>query len=240
MNLFFSGKQSDVIVNQPAVEMEDACPPDETDDISTEGVVANGLDVSQFVAKKLPVDLTNEEFLQIEPFLDEPMPDFSETPSEASKKWDKEHQGLTYLAGRIARKFSDIHPDLGRKTSDYQPYEDISDNTWLFTVSKGGLRAPSEDFIVDYERFNALFCNFHGVHGNSCNRGDRVLDKVVGILKQHFGDKYNTKLYQFFTKSRTYIRMAQMSLEAKNKPRKDGKKQRTRRYYTKMGHNAGM
>ena len=174
--------------------------------------------------------------MQIEPFLDEEMPDFSETPSEASKKWDKEHQGLTFLAGRIARKFSDIHPDLGRKTSEYEPYEDIGDNTWLFTVSKGGLRAPSEDFVVDYERFNALFCNFHG---DTVNRGDRVLDKVAAILKKHFGDKQNTNLYEFFAKSRTYIRMTQMSLNAKNKPTKEGKKQRTRRFYTKMGHNAG-
>ena len=187
------------------------------------------------MANNLPVALSNEESLQVEPFLDEEMPIFDEPP-KTSKKWDKEHQGLTYLAGRIARKFSDIHPDLGQKTSDYLPYEDKGDNTWLFMVSKGGLRAPSDDFIVDYERFNALFCNFHG---DSANRDDRVLDKFVDILKKQFGDKYNTKLYQFFTRSRTHIRMTNMSLEAKSKPTKQGKKQRSRRFYSKMGHNAG-
>ena len=233
---FVTGKQANIIVNQPAVEMEnDACLPDEKDDISEEGIAANGIDVSQLVASSLPEALSNEEFQEIAPFLDEEMPEFPQ--SETSKKWDKEHQGLTWLAGRIARKFSDIHPDLGRKTSDYEPYEDIGDNTWLFTVSKGGLRAPSDDFIFDYERFNALFCHFHG---KSANRGDRVLDKLVEILKHHFGDKYNDKLYQFFTKSRTHIRMTHMSLQAKEKPTKQGQKPRSKRYYTKMGHNAGI
>ena len=223
-------KQAELMVNKPAVEIEsDYCDPDETEDITYDLSKAHGLDVSRFVVES-DFDIVTEDPNLVPtdslPEMEFPIP--SGDDEIHLREWDKTHQGLIYIAGRIARKFMDTHPHLGKKTSDFNQYDDIGENTWLFTVSKGGLMVPSDEFMNDCEKFEAFFQEFHGP--TDVYRGDRVIDKLVYILKENFDDKYDDKLYLFFVKARTYIRMKWMSVEAKKE-----KPGRTARSHRQMG-----
>ena len=228
-------KQAELIVKKPAVEMEeDYCDPDETEDVSLDvsfdlsKAKFHGLDISRYVVRELDVTTDDPNNVPINPILEEEYPILPEDDPVRLREWDKSHQGLIWIAGRIARKFMDIHPDLGKKTSDYRPYEDVGESTWLFTVSKGGLIDPSVEFMTDCEKFEEMFLNFHGP--TDVYRGDRVFDKLFEIIKDTFEEKYDDKVYMFFAKARTYIRMTWMSVEVKSE-----KPSKTARAHRQMG-----
>ena len=240
--------QADIIVNKPAVEIEDGpddetgmdhkrfgevCQSDEKDDMDP----LSFENVTKFISRKSmpknPVGNQENENGQEENI--EADLGISNDPGDIKnwersfKKWDKSYQGLTYLAGRIARKFRDKYPDLGWKTSETSFYEDTGLYTWLYSVSKGGLTRPSDDFMNDVEKFEKLFNEFHG---DDVDRKCRVLDRFTKVLVDEFGKKYDLKIYQFFTKARTYIRIKALIL----KIREEKKNKKSTRYYKKMGH----
>ena len=124
----------------------------------------------------------------------------------------------------------DKHPDIGWKTSDKTFSEDSGLFTWLYSVSKGGLIRPSDEFMKDCEKFEELFNQFHGEE--DIDRKSRVLDRFSKILQDTFGEKYDVKLYKFFAKARTYIRMKALVL----KVREQKKNKKTARYFKKLGH----
>ena len=234
-------KQADIIVTKPAVEIEagtdditglenkrfrEACPPDEKDDLDPN----HFQNLTKIISKKVLPNTPLQENEETEDNIEEDLGIQESLEIRHFKKWDKSYQGLTYLAGRIARKFMDKHPDLGSKTSDTAYHESTGVYTWLYSVSKGGLIQPSNDFMKDIEKCEELFNEFHGEE--DIDRKSRVLDRFAKVLENHFGSKYDKKLYMFFAKARTYIRMKALVL----KVREAKKNKKTARYFRKLGH----
>ena len=84
--------------------------------------------------------------------------------------------------------------------------------------------------MKDIEKCEDLFNEFHGEE--DIDRKSRVLDRFAKVLENHFGSKYDKKLYMFFAKARTYIRMKALVL----KVREAKKNKKTARYFKKLGH----
>ena len=75
--------------------------------------------------------------------------------------------------------------NLGKKSCEFTTAEaNQSMAPWLFTLSKGGLHVPYNEFLDDMELFEAEFLLFHGFpfHGlrkNECQLIDRFRDRLI-------------------------------------------------------------
>ena len=122
------------------------------------------------------------------------------------------YQGLSWIAGFIAKKYKKLRPDLGTKTALVPEAEGHGTTPWIFHTSKGGLMKPSEAFMEDVEIFNSEFINFHGT---DVNREPGIYDRLAAVLQSRFGDKYPKEIYKQFAKSR-YVAHVQLELFEKN------------------------
>ena len=192
--------------NHPSIE----CAPDDKDNVKDPSHES----LSQEICRKLTAGNTTDLDVPIG-VDDEDEDDITPAGTNSNaRKWDKSYQGLTYIAGRVARKFMPKYPHLGKKTAEKAFHDDVGIYSWLYSVSKGGLILPDDDFMKDIEKFEDLFNDYHGP---DINRESRVLDKFAKILKEHFGSKYDEQIYFFFAKARTHIRMKFMSHEVRRK-----------------------
>ena len=132
---------------------------------------------------------------------------------EKAKSYESCMLGLSYVMGFIARKFAKEFPDLGSKTGHlpYDPYF-YTQSHWIFHLSEGGLTAPSDQFLNDGKEFERLFNEFHGLRSN-INRGEWVISRFTDVLKEKFGEKYDSKVLALFSKTRTFIRIRDLNLE---------------------------
>ena len=117
---------------------------------------------------------------------------------------------MAYLAGWIAHKMKS--DDLGLKTSN-EKYEmggdDYSLAPWIFHMSRGGLKVPRDEFLLDMEKFEQDFINFHGK--KKLKKGENIIRDYQHILITKYGPKtsfdYPQEMLCLFARARTFFRL---------------------------------
>lgn len=117
-------------------------------------------------------------------------------------------EGLRYLTGYVAFKLQEKYPDLGKKSSTV--CENNHEFSWIETMSKGGLRIPSDEFFHCAKIIEESFVQFHGQTDMCRESGviqkikSMVYDKLQGL---NIPDEAVTRLILV----RTYIRMRHLN-----------------------------
>jgi hypothetical protein len=86
---------------------------------------------------------------------------------------------------------SQPNPKFGKKTDDYPveyAYANESLAPWIFMISKGGLTVPTNQFLLDVDKMDQAFNNFHGGVA-SFDRGSRIIDRFTEELVVLFAGK---------------------------------------------------
>ena len=126
---------------------------------------------------------------------------------------------MTFVAGWIAHKMN--NEDLGIKSSDknwdWNQVESLA--PWIFKISRGGLKVPTNVFLSDMECFEYEFIKFHGLHDLS--RKANIIREFEEILWTKFGPstrfEYSKKLLSLFARSRTFFRLRNLIQKLKDK-----------------------
>ena len=94
---------------------------------------------------------------------------------------------------------------MGEVTSRLDPWLDTSQFCqWMFFVSRGGLRVPSEAFLSVVRQMELEFNIFHGT--TDLRREDMIIEKFTNILQQKFRSQLDDQILKKFSETRTYIR----------------------------------
>ena len=204
------GRWAEILVNNPAVEMES-----NNEDIAKEQqeiatTVANkGYQEPEIVTKVVTKDIPMiARVYEID--TEDDIPDFenydgevttttiSEVDIDAHREyqqhWELESQTIIYVAGWFAKKNKEFK--LGAKTTL-------------------GLYEPTEEWLEDFRKFEQEFINYHE---SEIKQEDWVIDNFAKVLESKFGDKYPKVLYKKFSKFRTTMRV-----KALNKKTMSGK-----------------
>jgi hypothetical protein len=134
-----------------------------------------------------------------------------ELPKASTLHWDCSGQGLAYVAGYIAKKFSVKYEFLGSRTNTV-PYFDTRASVmpWIFRISRGGLVAPSIEFFKACKEFEEAFQNFHGKNIDS---EPDVMNRLLHIFESKFS--WPTEVMLLFIKARTFIRIKALNQKLK-------------------------
>ena len=117
---------------------------------------------------------------------------------------------MAYLAGWIAHKMKS--DNLGLKTSN-EKYEMAGDQNslapWIFHMSRGGLKVPRDEFLLDMEKFEQDFINFHGK--KKLKKGENIIRDYQHILITKYGPNtsfdYPQEMLCLFARARTFFRL---------------------------------
>ena len=138
---------------------------------------------------------------------------------------------MTFVAGWIAHKMK--NEDLGLKSNnDYWAWERAESLApWIFQLSRGGLKVPTNEFMSDMECFEYEFIKFHGLH--ELSRKANIIRDFEEILINKFGPstkyEYSKKLLSLFARSRTYFRLRNMIQKLKDKKAEENAKNAMKR-----------
>jgi hypothetical protein len=108
-----------------------------------------------------------------------------------------------YIAGFIAKKFKNTHPQLGDFTYRIKSDNAYSLPSWVQQLSFGGLIKPSTDFLTTIKRWNKYFEIFHGE--NKLRKEPLVVKKLALKIKKR--EKLSFDVIKLFCKLRTVIRI---------------------------------
>ncbi len=118
---------------------------------------------------------------------------------------DCSDEGLSYVAGFIAKKFP-LRTELGVKTVDAS----ASSCSWIMWKSNGGLRVPSEEFLEACRKFEAVFQTFHSTHKNGIDQDCNVIIRMSDVLHEKF-PSWPKEVLEFFARTRTFIRIKHLN-----------------------------
>ncbi len=113
-------------------------------------------------------------------------------------------EGLSYIAGFIAKKLHASYPELWTKTTDLG--NDTTSSPWVMWLSNGGLTVASEEFHEACRQFEATFQVFHNKHKNKIDQHSDVITRMSEVLHQKFSN-CPIEMLQLFAKTRTFIRI---------------------------------
>ena len=138
---------------------------------------------------------------------------------------------MAYVAGWLANVTNNT--DLGLKTSDdawnWERTESLA--PWIFQLSRGGLKVPENQFMLDMEKFEKCFIDFHGPH--DLRREKNIIRDFEAILVHKFGPstpyEYETKMLAKFAKARTYFRLRNLIQALKDKKAEENAKNAAKR-----------
>ncbi len=126
--------------------------------------------------------------------------------------WAKE--ALSYIAGYIAFKLKNEHPELGTKTTENEVWSDHDyclklDNSffWISTLSQGGLMKPSQEFLSLVQSFEKDFESFHC--GKLAQR-KKVIASFIQLLHQKYPET-PLPIIKKFARTRSFIRMKELN-----------------------------
>jgi hypothetical protein len=108
-----------------------------------------------------------------------------------------------YIAGFIAKKFKNTHPQLGDFTYRIKSDNAYSLPSWVQQLSFGGLIKPSTDFLTTIKRWNKYFEIFHGE--NKLRKKPLVVKKLALKIKKR--ENLSFDVIKLFCKLRTVIRI---------------------------------
>ena len=132
-------------------------------------------------------------------------------------------QGLSYIAGFLAKKLASKYPHLGSRTCDLDTSSGDSSSPWIESLSMGGLTVPNDSFLIACHAFEKEFNLFHNPHVNHVDEGVSVIKRMSSLLKSKF-PLWPEDILHLFVKSRTFIRLKYLNnmlkaIEAKAKLR---------------------
>lgn len=120
------------------------------------------------------------------------------------KETEMEAEGLRYIAGWIANKHSETHPNLGHRTdteeTDHSSYCLVS---WIRSLSYGGLTEPTSKWLDIVKEMEKRFCSYHGPE---VRRGVGVMKNLVSLICSS-DPSVSSDLVKTFVKVRTYARI---------------------------------
>ena len=145
-----------------------------------------------------------------------PAPKEPELP-KCSQTFDCEDEGFKYVVGFLAFKFRDKYPNFGEKTCETPSFEK-NNCPWIYALSRGGLTAPSSDFVAIIQKFNNIFC---AVHGSSLCKEGKLMGSMIDRISNEFPD-FPLEVIQKFVKTQTSIRIKRLNhfLKVENEARK--------------------
>jgi hypothetical protein len=106
-----------------------------------------------------------------------------------------------YIAGFIAKKFKNTHPQLGDFTYRIKSDNAYSLPSWVQQLSFGGRIKPSTDFLTTIKRWNKYFEIFHGE--NKLRKEPLVITKLALKIKKR--ENLSFDVIKLFCKLRTVI-----------------------------------
>jgi hypothetical protein len=111
-------------------------------------------------------------------------------------------EGLKYVAGFLAFKFRNTYPDLGSKTCEHYVFEK-KECPWIFDLSRGGLTAPSPEFVDKILQFEKIFSS---LHGSGISKEAKVVQKTIEKISEAF-PHFPVDIIKKYSRTRTFIRM---------------------------------
>ena len=156
------------------------------------------------------------------------MPLESEIPQQSSEYpdssivFDCPTEALKYVAGFLAHKLRDKYPDLGEKTSETLSGA-RTESPWIHALSRGGLTAPSSDFMRKIISFEKIFKN---IHGNSLYREEKVISFTIASIVKQF-PKFPLDVIKKYVRTRIFIRIKFLNHQIRTE--KEAKKNRNAR-----------
>jgi len=123
-------------------------------------------------------------------------------------------EALRYVAGFVAFKYKKDYPQLGVVTSKASVVPN-KDHDWLRTLSRGGLREPTDDWLKVTQCLESDFKEFHG---NGLSQKPNVVKDLAHSLSAKYPSSPAIAI-QYFLKliSRTIIIMRQISSQMTDK-----------------------
>lgn len=110
---------------------------------------------------------------------------------------------LEYIAGFIAKKFKNSHPQLGEYTYKIKSDHAYNLPSWVQQLSFGGLIKPSTYFLNTIKQWNKYFEIYHG--DNKLRKEKLVVKKLALKIKKR--ENVSFIIIKLFCKLRTVIRM---------------------------------
>lgn len=93
---------------------------------------------------KATVNIPQKVLVETDSDLDSKSSESSQTTNEEITQ-QSERDGVEYLAGWVAKKLKNIHPELGSYTKNLKSNHNYIIPKWITYLSYGGLIQPSED-----------------------------------------------------------------------------------------------
>lgn len=137
--------------------------------------------------------------------------------SKDSLKGESEKDGLAYIAGYLAKKHKESHPDLGKYT--YKIDKGISQHSyshfpsWIQNLSFGGLIEPSDKWLDYVNKMDTYFQklhknNFHFTKNIVKRTTQYILSKVTDVPKE---------LVTSFCRQRVFVRIKFLNIKKEEK-----------------------
>lgn len=147
----------------------------------------------------------------------ESMTSSSSSHSKDTLQGESEKDGLAYIAGYLAKKHRDSHPDLGKYT--YTLNESINQHnyshfpSWIQNLSFGGLIQPSDEWLDHVTKMDKYFQKFHKdtfyFKKNIIKKtAEYILSKVKDVPKE---------LVKSFCRQRVFVRIKFLNVKREQK-----------------------
>jgi uncharacterized protein YukE len=142
---------------------------------------------------------------------DEPSNNLDE--AEVEKSW-AEKEALAYVAGYVAYKVRKVDPSLGKMSRDTAK-EDLSNETWIKSLSHGKLTVPSEEWKSVITKFENVFLEYHG-EGTAFSKKPNVIKNLKLILSERFPTVCPQAIH-VYSRIRTFIRLRAINRNIEDK-----------------------
>jgi hypothetical protein len=115
------------------------------------------------------------------------------------------------------------YPEFGEKTDNLNVF-DQNDCPWIFALSRGGLTAPSQNFVSTIKKFEKTF---QEIHGSSISKRKCIIaDAARKICEEN--QSFPSEVIKTFVKTRTFIRIKflnhQLKVQADSNKARNSKK----------------
>lgn len=137
--------------------------------------------------------------------------------SKDNLKEESEKDGLAYIAGYLAKKLKEKHPELGKYT--YQINEGINMHSyghfpsWIKNLSFGGLIQPSDEWLDQVQRMDKYFVK---LHKDNFKFKKHIIKRTTRYISTKVTDVQN-ELVASFARQRVFVRIKFLNIKKEEK-----------------------
>jgi hypothetical protein len=125
---------------------------------------------------------------------------------------DSEKDGLSYIAGYLAKKHHDKYPYLGEYTYKAS-FHSYSLPSWVQNLSFGGLTEPSAKWLQQVDAMNNYF---EELHKDIFSQKIKIVEETTDYIAEKLRD-IPRELVRSFCKQRVFIRIKFLNLQLQAK-----------------------